>query len=712
MMQPQELQREQRFAARVQQLLSAAIDKAKGFADEHMESIRLMLVDAWEELRLKPTALSPKDLEQLSQEVHHFLARHDWSKENERQYQQMLLNPFFARIDFQEAGNSEVEKIVIGLYSLTDPATGERVVYDWRAPVCSLYYDSLPGEVAYNSPSGVMRGKMLLKRQYKMENGRLVYYIDTEVSIDDEILLDILSGATTNHMRQIVSTIQKEQNAAVRYDNVRLLCVVGAAGSGKTSVAMHRAAYLLYRYRDSLDAKRIVILSPSSAFSEYISTVLPELGEENTRSATLSEVFSGILGQAVEPPLQQVERLMEPGYELRRASVRYKSGAEFLARLRAFCQQYREEGPEFADVKLEERTLMDAAALRALYREEFRLLAPALRILRIQTVLEQRLEAWSASLEKQYSESLSGRYKGKDLAMAVHMAVTQRLHPVRSQIRRMLEIHPLELFAQMMRGAPEELAAAARENAQAKCVWWEDAGAIAYIMLDLGFAAPDRGIRHMIVDEAQDYADASLAALALYYPEAQVTLLGDPKQRTCPGMPPCAPENWGACFQVENAPLLTLGRCYRSSLPIARFLNALLPDGDQIVPFGREGVSPELRAYTEADAVATVQRLRGAYHRVAVVTRTTKMADRLSRRIEGAYLLDGGDDALFEATDVAVGCYHVMKGMEFDAVVVAWPEEALTDGERRRLYTACSRALHHLVVLTTPEMIEKLGIVL
>ena len=110
--------------------------------------------------------------------------------------------------------------------------------------------------------------------------------------------------------------------------------------------------------------------------------------------------------------------------------------------------------------------------------------------------------------------------------------------------------------------------------------------------------------------------------------------------------------------------------------------------------------------------MATVQRLRGAYHRVAVVTRTTKMADRLSRRIEGAYQLDGGDDALFEATDVAVGCYHVMKGMEFDAVVVVWPEEALTDGERRRLYTACSRALHHLVVLTEPEMIEKLGIVL
>lgn len=711
-MQPTELQKEQRFTARVQQLLSAAIDKAKGFADEHMESIRSLLVDAWEELRMKPTALSPKDLEQLSQEVHHFLARHDLSKENERQYRQMLLNPFFARIDFQEDGSDVVEKIVIGLYSLTDPANGERVVYDWRAPVCSLYYDSLPGPVAYMSPSGVMRGQMRLKRQYKMENGRLIYYIDTEVSIDDELLLDILSGATSPRMRQIVATIQKEQNAAVRYDNVRLLCVVGAAGSGKTSVAMHRAAYLMYRYRDSLDAKRIVILSPSHAFSEYISAVLPELGEENTRTATLSEVFGSVLGQPVESPVAQVERLLEPSSELRRASVRYKSGADFLAKLRAFCEKYRLEGPEFEDVKLEGRILADAASLRALYREEFRLLAPAMRILRIQTVLGQRLDAWAASLEKQYAESLAAQYRGKDLAIAVRMAVTQRLHPVQTQLRRMMELHPLLLFADMMADAPEELACAARENAQAKSVWWEDAGAIAYIMLELGFASPDRKIRHLIVDEAQDYSDAALAALALYYPEAQVTLLGDPKQRTCPSMPPCEPENWGKCFEVQNAPLLTLSRCYRSSLPITRFLNALLPDGDQIVPFGREGEIPELIPYSEEDVVQAAIRLREEYSRVAVVTRTTRAADRLSRKIQGAYLLDGNDDALFEASDVAVGCFHMMKGMEFDAVIVVWPDEKLTDGERRRLYTACSRALHRLIVFTDKPMIERLGIVL
>jgi len=321
------------------------------------------------------------------------------------------------------------------------------------------------------------------------------------------------------------------------------------------------------------------------------------------------------------------------------------------------------------------------------------------------------MEAWSVSLEKQYNESMSSRYKGKELAAAVRMAVMQRLHPVRIQIRRMMQTDPLKLFAEMMRGAPENLETAARENAEAKCVWWEDASAIAYIMLALGFAQPDKKIRHLIVDEAQDYSHAALAALSLYYPSAQVTLLGDPKQRTRPGMPPCEPREWGECFGVPTAPMLELTKCYRSSLPITRFLNALLPDGDQVVPFGREGEPPELSVYTEEKVIEAAERLRGEYRRVAVVTRTARMADRLSRQIKGAFLLDGTDDRLFASEDVAVGCFHMMKGMEFDAVIVVWTDEKLTDGERRRLYTACSRALHRLIVFADKTMIDRLGIV-
>ena len=434
-----ELTKEQQYTAHVQQLLLAVVERSRDYSQGHLGSIRALLADAWEELRLKPTALSVQDMEQLSAEVDRFLARKTLTDNLAKRYEAMLMNPFFARVDFQEDGAKEKEKIVIGLYSLKD-TDGEILVHDWRAPVCSLYYDAMPGTVSYESPSGEIRGQMTLKRQYKMENGRLKYYVDTDVGIDDEMLLDILSGATSRHIRQIVSTIQEEQNRAIRYANVRLLSVIGGAGSGKTSVAMHRAAFLMYRHRDHLDAKRIAILSPSNSFSEYISTVLPELGEENAAAVTLNKITSEILGQKVEIPLLQTEALLDESNVLRRESVRYKSGEAFLNRMRGFVAEFARMGPAFEDVALSGNTLVTGAELTRMYRTDYKLLSPALRITRIQTVLDSRLEQWEKSLYAQYEKQLISSYRGKDLEMATRFAVSHRLQPVRQQIRRQTRI--------------------------------------------------------------------------------------------------------------------------------------------------------------------------------------------------------------------------------------------------------------------------------
>ena len=253
-----ELPQEQAYTARVQQLLLALIEQAQVISSDHLQSIHAIVADAWEDLRVKPTALSEEDLEQLSAEVDRFVVRRQFVDSMAERSRRMLLNPFFARVDFIEQGQEQAEKIVIGLYSLKDEK-GELLVHDWRAPVCSLYYDAMPGEAKYASPSGEILGRLTLKRQYRMENGRLRYYVDTQLSIDDTMLLDILSGATSRHMRQIVATIQSEQNAAIRQESAKVVCVVGGAGSGKTSVAMHRAAYLMYRRRDVLDASKIKI---------------------------------------------------------------------------------------------------------------------------------------------------------------------------------------------------------------------------------------------------------------------------------------------------------------------------------------------------------------------------------------------------------------------------------------------------------------------
>ena len=713
MMSESELLQEQQYTALVQQLLVAAIESSKEASSDHISSIKQLLADAWEELRMKTTALSEQDMQQIAGEVDRYLARKTLNDDLAARYERMLMNPFFARVDFRENGSDITEKIVIGLYSLRG-AGSDLLVHDWRAPVCSLYYDDLPGPVSYESPSGTISGEMTLKRQYKMEDGKLKYYVNTDVSIEDELLLDILSGATQRRIRQIVATIQTEQNKAIRYGNEKLLSVIGGAGSGKTSVAMHRIAFLMYRYRNKLDASKILVLSPSNSFSEYISTVLPELGEENTASVTLYKLVSGLIPGKIEKPLAQTEVLLDENSTLRRESVRYKSGAEFLTRIREFVKKWGETGPEFGDIMLDSSPLARREELERMFRNDFTSLLPALRIERIRSVLEGRMERWETQMLANYKEQLRGRYRGKDLDNAARFNVSHRLQPVRRQIKAILNVNPAELYAQVLEGAPEELLTAAKENAAVGIVWWEDAPCMALLMVLMGFITPDKSLRHLVVDEAQDYSACALGMLNAYYPLAHETILGDPKQRTCPAMPPLDPKMWEECFETPGAPLLELTRCYRSTLGITRLCNAILPDAEQVQPFGREGLMPEIAEVSDQKILDTVAAMKAAgMQSIAIITRNLADADRISRFVPQAHLLDGSDeDILNDPGDVAVGSYHLMKGLEFDAVITVWPEARLSDGERRRLYTACSRALHRLTLLTTPKMIENLGIIL
>ncbi|MBP3410141.1 MAG: AAA family ATPase [Clostridia bacterium] len=704
---------EQAYTERVQQLMLAIIEQADIISGSHSESIHAIIADAWEELRVRPTQLSVQDLEQLSVELNRITARREFTRELAERYRRMLMNPFFARVDFIEKGENEIEKIVIGLYSLGDEK-GKLLVHDWRAPVCSLYYDSEPGDVSYNSPSGAILGKMTLKRQYRMENGQLKYYVDTHLSIDDSVLLDILSGASSHYMRQIVATIQAEQNAAIRSDDAPVVCVVGSAGSGKTSVAMHRAAFLMYRRRDILDASKIQIISPSTAFSEYVSNVLPELGEENIRARTMRELVEHILGRKVEPLVRQMENLLEGNEDLRYASVAHKTGIDFLRSLRKTAESFATFGPNFGNVRMDDQILIRREELRRMYKNEFSLLSPAQRVERLKATLDTRMASWEEKLIRQYEQSYAGKYSGKDLKFVAKMAAVQQLQGVRAQLRKLTNVNGWTLLQEAMKDAPKALRDAFFENKEANLLWWEDAAAQAYLLVQLGFVQPDKSVYHLLVDECQDYSETELALLHAYFPNARVTLLGDPMQRTCPGMNACEPANWGECFEVKDAPLFNLTRCYRSTLPITRLCNALLPGGERLNPFGREGEMPLVAQYSEKLLKDTLEKMRREGHSsIAVITRTQAQADSLSTKLENVYRLDGGDEDLnYESTDNVVGCYHMVKGMEFDAVIVVWPEAELTDGERRRLYTACSRALHSVALLGGGKLIKELGIVL
>ncbi|MDO4740056.1 MAG: AAA family ATPase [Eubacteriales bacterium] len=704
-----ELLEEREYAAHVQQLLYAVINQSEDFNGQHSQTIRALLADAWEELRLKPTALSPKDLEQLSIDLNRYMARKAFNEDMVRRYERMLLTPFFARVDFAEENAPEAEQIVIGLYSLRDE-NGRIAVHDWRAPVCSLYYDAQPGPASYLCPEGEIQGTLTLKRQYKMQDGRLEYFVDTDVSIDDEMLLDILSRATSRHMRQIVSTIQREQNAVIRLEKEPVLCVVGAAGSGKTSVALHRASYLLYHHRDQLDAAHIEVISPSTAFIDYISNVLPDLGEQNVRSRTMHHIIRSILDMPTETPLEQNEVALTGSSSFRKRSIQYKSTPDFRLNLEAFVENFSEFGPRFETLRLGKKILMEQKELERLYREEFRLLNPSLRLIRMQAVLDVRLRDWESALKTQYEDRLSASHKGRDLDIAVRMAVSQRLMPVRTKIRQMLSADPLALYAQAV-GEDEDMYLAAQQNALRRLIWWEDAPAIAYLMLRLGFAKPDSSIKQLIIDEAQDYTELNLRALRLYYPRAQVTILGDPNQRTSPLQPKCEPTAWGACFGRPDAPVQLLTRSYRSTLPIARLLHAILPQSSASEPIGREGAAPLCAVYSaEKLREKLAQWAEEKIGSVAVVTRTLEQAKELGALLPEAMLLTDEEDMLPESNQPVLTGYHLLKGLEFDAVAVVWPEEELGEDERCRLYTACSRALHDCCLLAGEGTLRQLAL--
>ncbi|MBQ3575404.1 MAG: ATP-binding domain-containing protein, partial [Clostridia bacterium] len=432
------------------------------------------------------------------------------------------------------------------------------------------------------------------------------------------------------------------------------------------------------------------------------------------RARTMRELAEKILGRKVEPLFRQMENTDPAAIDLRSQSVEYKTGIEFLRNLKKTAESFATFGPNFGNVRMDDQILIRREELRRMYKNEFSLLTPAQRVERMKATLETRLESWEEKLMKQYEKSFEGKYSGRELRFVVKMATAQRLQGVRAQLRNYTNISGWTLLQEAMKDAPKALRDLFFENKQANLLWWEDAAAQAYLLVKLGFVQPDKSIYHLLVDECQDYSETELALLHAYFPNARVTLLGDPMQRTCPGMQACHPENWGECFDVPDAPLFHLTRCYRSTLPITRLCNALLPGGDRLNPFGREGEMPMVAQYSEKLLKDTLDRLRKEGHSsIAVITRTQAQADSLSARLERVYRLDGGEEDLnYESTDNVVGCYHMVKGMEFDAVIVVWPEAELTDAERRRLYTACSRALHSVTLLAGGKLIKELGIVL
>ncbi len=264
--------------------------------------------------------------------------------ETVRQLNHLIRTPYFGRIDFQEEGSNDAEQIYIGRYGFCSKGNYEYDIYDWRTPIANLFYESFPGKASYRCPAGEIWGDLTCKRQYQIRNGILEYCYDTNIAVQDDLLGKVLSENTDHVLRVIIDTITKEQNSAIRQPYGTDLLITGPAGSGKTSVGMHRLAYLLYHNRSNLSSDKIIVMSRNQIFSSYIAGILPELGEENVQDVLFDELINKGISRRFrkEDFYTQAEFLLkERDSSLRKKSIVLKYSFPFLSYLKECVRKIR-----------------------------------------------------------------------------------------------------------------------------------------------------------------------------------------------------------------------------------------------------------------------------------------------------------------------------------------------------------------------------------
>ena len=638
----------------------------------------------------------------------------------------MLRNPYFGRIDFRSTAQTDAKPYYIGTFSLiTDD--NRVLVYDWRAPVSGMFYDNEIGAASFVTPRGVVEGELTRKRQYKIENGELAYSFDSSVKIDDEMLQQMLAGHADGKMRSIVTTIQREQNRAIRNESYKHLIVQGAAGSGKTSVALHRIAYLLFRHRDTITAENIIVFSPNPVFSDYISNVLPELGEANMLQTTFETFLSGAL--IAKGRRERYYDLLDyifsgqrqAGYSARMESLRLKSSPAFRDAIKAYTQALANGQVTFAPLICAGATIASSLELARLFSYDYASLPYLARFEKLRARMDYLLTNYETARAAQIAESITaaeGFIDRGELRRRSRAIAKQESQPARERAHAMTDISAASVYtaflgelANWLPGADtaacEAVSTYTRETLRAGLLHYEDQIALLYLQGALGGTQKTARIRYVIVDEAQDYTPLQYECIRLFFAQASVTMLGDLDQSITPHLSLGGYETIAALFPPEETLLLRFTKSYRSTAEIIAFASAILDREAEIDTVGRHGEAPSIVSLESEDAVqhAILRDIRdltaNGYASIGILTETRAEAKALHHALKEHVPVQAlfGGEAAFPRGAVVLPAY-LAKGLEFDAVILANAGEGHyhEPSERLLLYTAFTRALHVLRV--------------
>lgn len=626
----------------------------------------------------------------------------------------LIDSPYFSRIDFKEAGTERAVKYYIGRFAFADDSNLH--ILDWRAPIASMFYEDELGLAAYEAPEGCINGELIRKRQFKIEKGTLVYAFESAVNIQDEMLQMELSATSDEKMKTIIASIQREQNAIIRDERSKTMIIQGVAGSGKTSIALHRIAYLLYRFKGQLSSNQVTIISPNGVFADYIAGVLPELGEAPIDERYFSEIASEQLENVIA--FKAEDDPLMPHDDAWAERVSFKSTLDFIRQMDDFIAQMPQIVFEPVDYAFGVFT-----ASAAFVEQRFNAYG--------RHAVKQRLQMMAEALYKHFeSENLWGE------------TLPKRQHILKA-LQKMLTVkNTLALYKMFYQhiNKPEMLKMPKR-----KILEWADVFPFLYLHAAYEGLRKSQGIRHLIIDEMQDYTPIQYAVINQLY-NCPKTILGDYGQLVNP--------HHRHSFQTlqtvySEAACVELFKSYRSTYEIIVFAKQFKPD-IRIEAIERHGEWPVvLNCQSDEGLIAALRSgiesfHQNAYATLGIIVKTNQDAVKLYDQLRQDLLRENrlnenqlsenelnenelnekqlkakngkGNPFLWRekihlivpgctqfVKGISITSVQMSKGLEFDMVILPFVDEATyhTDSDGSLLYIACTRAMHQLTLLHT-----------
>ena len=586
-------------------------------------------------------------------------AKVNWTNSQIKQmikYQHIKQNPYFGRVDFKT--EDEVIKVYVGIYGFNYENCN--YIFDWRTPIASLFYDYGIGKAKYEAPIGPINGDIILRRQYKIENGTIERIIENEININDEMLQEVLSNNSSDKMKNIVTTIQKEQNEIIRDTSNKYMIIQGVAGSGKTSVALHRIAYLLYKEKN-LSYSNILIFSPNDIFTEYISDVLPELGERNVLNTTFNDLLEQYLKKfgKLEKFSDFLERVYDNNIKSDYIFNRYE--------LDCFIQSYIKSHIFYKNINVGDE-MFNKFELNDLLLNKYKKL-PLLE--RISNLAEYLCNKLNVSIRKNKKK--------------IENIIISELG---------ISLDPVFIFSEFLKEKK-------KEKEMTNTIYYEDLEYIIYIYFELNGYPYNSNIKHVVIDEAQDYSELQFYILRKCFEKAYFTILGDVNQAINPFCQYKSLEELSDVFS-DGYKYIELNNTYRSSPEILDYSNMIL--GINNIKSIRLSNGFPVKRYNNNESVDEILKniqyiYEHGFKSVAIITKNSAETNNLYNKLVKKNIKYSFTKNMIKKDCVSIMPSYLAKGLEFDGVIIYNDiNNKYTEEEKKLHYVAITRAQHILFV--------------